>query len=38
MSYNWERAPSPWERHGKALLIAFSIVIFGALFAWPVFA
>ena len=35
MSYNWERAPTPFERHRKGLIASVLILAIGAVLAWP---
>lgn len=36
MSYNWDRAPTPWERYRKGLITSAILAALAGVLVWPV--
>lgn len=37
MSYNWERAPYPWERHRMGFAVLAAIAVLGLMVGWSLY-
>lgn len=34
LSYNWDRAPTVWERHGRRMIAVVLVTVVGAALLW----